>query len=109
MIVDLFPPDGDPSWDEDADSCIGTVVGGFTTVRESPEFGFGALVTNHAEPGSFPGEHHCWLYHSAYDHSGLGWRDLLRVGSVWVDLVTTEQTVFPVAAHAAAPRLAPIS
>ncbi len=36
-------------------------------------------------------EHHCWLYHNLYDHSGLSWEDLLRIGPIEVDLKVTYQ------------------
>ncbi|MEI7611043.1 MAG: hypothetical protein WCJ64_26975, partial [Rhodospirillaceae bacterium] len=101
VTIDLYPTDGDPSWSEDQDNLIGSLVQRLTNVKDAPESGFGALGTNHAEPGHFPGEHHCGLFHSAYDHSGLGWRDLLRVGLVWVDFTTIEQTVMPVVTSAA--------
>ncbi|MEI7610289.1 MAG: hypothetical protein WCJ64_23160 [Rhodospirillaceae bacterium] len=97
LTIDLYPADGDPSWSEDSDNQIGSVVERLTDVKALPEFGFGALGTNHAVPGLFPGERHCWLFHSACCHSGLGWGDLLRVGLVWADFSTIEQTVMPVA------------
>ena len=31
-------------------------------------------------------EHHCWLYHELYDHTGLTWEDLLRVGKIRVSI-----------------------
>lgn len=31
-------------------------------------------------------EHLCWLYHELYDHTGLTWEDLLRVGKIWVTI-----------------------
>ncbi|MEI7610883.1 MAG: hypothetical protein WCJ64_26160 [Rhodospirillaceae bacterium] len=97
LEVGLHPPDGDPSWDDDdVDNRIGELTERLTAVKDSPTFGFGAVQINHAEPGWFPGEHHSWLYHCAYDHSGLGWRELLRVGLLWADLVVTRQSVFRV-------------
>ncbi|MEI7609993.1 MAG: hypothetical protein WCJ64_21635 [Rhodospirillaceae bacterium] len=92
LVVGLHPPDGDPTWDDDVDNRIGELTERLTAVKDSPGFGFGAARTNHAEPGWFPGENHSWLY-----HSGLGWRDLLRVGLLWVDLIVTRQSVFRVA------------
>ena len=97
LTIDLYPADGDPSWSEDTDNLIGSVVERLTDVKALPEFGFGALSTDHAVPGLFPGERHCWLFRSACCHSGLGWGDLLRVGLVWADFATVEQVVLPVA------------
>ena len=55
---------------------------------------------NWASPGEdFPGEHHCWLYHDLYDHTGLDWRDLLRIDMIWVDesrhIVSLDENVPP--------------
>jgi hypothetical protein len=50
----------------------------------------------------FRGQHHCWLYHELYDHDygpgrpQLGFRDLLRIGQIWVDLKVAVQFVEPV-------------
>lgn len=44
----------------------------------------GTLATQHREA-------HCWLYHDLYDHSGVGWQDICRVGRLWVDLKVTYQ------------------
>jgi hypothetical protein len=32
------------------------------------------------------GEHHCWWFHHLYDHTHLGWEDLLRIGHIWGDV-----------------------
>jgi hypothetical protein len=37
------------------------------------------------------GQRHCWLFHCLYDHEGLSWRDLLRIGGVWIDLAVILQ------------------
>ena len=31
-------------------------------------------------------EHHCWLYHCLYDHTGMGWVNILRIGSICIDI-----------------------
>ncbi len=36
-------------------------------------------------------EYHCWLYHCLYDHTDLGWVNLLRIGDIWVDVSVTYQ------------------
>lgn len=36
-------------------------------------------------------EHHCWLYHCLYDHTDLGWANILRIGYVWLDIDMTLQ------------------
>jgi hypothetical protein len=38
-------------------------------------------------------EHHCWLYYSLYDQSDLGWSNILRIGSIWLDVNIEYQKV----------------
>jgi len=38
-------------------------------------------------------EHHCWFYHCLYDHTDLGWVDILRIGSIWVDVAIEYQRI----------------
>jgi hypothetical protein len=42
--------------------------------------------------GRFSGEKHCYLYHQLYDHFHLDWRDLLRIGSLYVEIKIDEQS-----------------
>ena len=39
--------------------------------------------------------HHCWLYHSLYSHTmpRLTFRDMLRIGGMWVDIVVWYQDI----------------
>lgn len=39
------------------------------------------------------GEKHCWLYHCLYDHTKLGWANVLRIGVIWVDINVEYQKV----------------
>jgi hypothetical protein len=38
-------------------------------------------------------EDHCWLYHDLYDHHDLDFKDLLRIGWIWVDIKTIYQYI----------------
>jgi hypothetical protein len=49
------------------------------------------LDADHSEY-SFPGEKHCYLYHQLYGHFHLDWRDLLRIGSLYVEIKIEEQS-----------------
>ncbi len=31
-------------------------------------------------------EHHCWFYHQLYDHTGISWEDILRIGDIRVNI-----------------------
>ncbi|MEI7606414.1 MAG: hypothetical protein WCJ64_03415 [Rhodospirillaceae bacterium] len=94
LNIELFPS-GDIDF-QDSDS-IWEISQPLNNERDPPpDFGFGAVDTNHAEPGKLQEEPQCYLYHQLRDHTGLKLQDLLRVGLVWVDLVVTYQSVHPV-------------
>jgi hypothetical protein len=59
------------------------------------EFGMADGV-NHNEFERWEGhpmreEFHCWLYHCLYDHTHIGWVNMLRIGEVWIDIEFTLQ------------------
>jgi len=52
---------------------------------------------NHNEFQHFPDhplrqQHHCWLFHCLYDHTKLGWINILRIGEMELELVATFST-----------------
>jgi hypothetical protein len=56
-------------------------------------WGFGATHVDHAISFKcFSGEKHCYTYHQLYDHCHLDWRDLLRIGNLYVELKINEQS-----------------
>ncbi|MEI7606416.1 MAG: hypothetical protein WCJ64_03425, partial [Rhodospirillaceae bacterium] len=77
LVVELYPP-GDTDIQGYADDRIGMVTEHLTYVDETPDFGFGAVDTNHAEPGKIQEEPQCWTYHQLRDHEVLKLQDLLR-------------------------------
>jgi hypothetical protein len=95
LRIDLYLHDRDPDWSEDDghDNRLATLIEDLKYTEAVPTFGFGALDTHHAEPGrtEYDGQHHGWLFHHLYDHAGLGWGDLLRIGAVGAELVVTRQ------------------
>jgi hypothetical protein len=41
-------------------------------------------------------EHHCWLFHDLYDHDypdspRLPWKDIMHIGTIWVDIEIMHQ------------------
>jgi hypothetical protein len=34
-------------------------------------------------------EVHCWLYHDLYDHTDIGWANIVRIGEVWINIEYT--------------------
>jgi len=41
-------------------------------------------------------EHHCWLYHCLYDHTELDWSNMLRIGSIWLDINVDFQKIISI-------------
>ena len=91
-----FYPDADDPACYDDDGLIGKLCENLKDIEEKPRFAFGALDHNHALSEIFPSEHHCWLYHCAYDHTRMSWNDLLRVKRIWVDIAATLQEMVPI-------------
>ena len=40
----------------------------------------------HQQDHPMHGEFHCWLFHCLYDHTHIGWANILRIGEVWIDI-----------------------
>lgn len=95
FFITFYLREDDPEYEEDDDNILMEFRQHF--YREShKEWGFGAIHVDHAEPGQdFTGEQHCYLYHQLYDHCGLDWRDLFRIGNLWVDIKIDEQSWLP--------------
>ncbi len=58
------------------------------------EFGVGdGMDHNHVPWENCPikGEHHCWSYHVLSDHAGLDWINILRIGSIRIDITVKYQ------------------
>ena len=77
----------DPEYSENSDNILAELSEHFKS--EYPCRGI-ADGNNHNETQFWDhpmkDEHHCWLYHCLYDHTHLGWIDLLRIGTIWVDI-----------------------
>ena len=101
FVLTYYLREDDPEYDEDDDSIL-MVFEELFSIRNDRldlEWGFGRTNVNHAESRQcFTGECHCYLYHQLYDHCYLDWRDLLRIGSLYVDIKIEEQSgLLPVA------------
>lgn len=93
----------DPGYDEDSDNILVELI---VTV------GFGSLKSGRREWGIADGndhntlhglvkcsmvdEYHCYLYHSLYDHTDLGWINMLRIGMIWVDIKIQYQKFYEI-------------
>ncbi len=70
----------------------------FDATEADHDYGFGLTNIHHCERlENHPGEHHCYLFHQLAEHSGVDWRDLLRIGEIWIDLKIDEQSGFLIA------------
>lgn len=45
----------------------------------------------HWEGHPMKGEHHCWLFHDLYDHSGLTLKQIASIKTIWVDIKPSYQ------------------
>jgi hypothetical protein len=95
FVITYYLREDDPEYEEDDDNILMEFDELFS-IRKNRldlDWGFGATNVNHAVPGRyFTGEQHCYLYHQLYDHCYLDWRDLFRVGGLYVDIKIEEQS-----------------
>lgn len=98
FMLTIYLREDDPEFEDDDDNILIQLNEWF--VREDAVergWGFGATEIDHAMTDVFPMEKHCYLYHQLYDHYFLDWRDLLRIGSLYLDIQIEEQSgVLPV-------------
>ena len=81
--------DSDPAYEEEGyDNILAELTESFY-LNSKFEFGVGD-IENHNEfqyNNNHPlcNEYHCWIYHCLYDHTDLGWVNILRIGKIWLD------------------------
>jgi hypothetical protein len=93
-VITFYLREDDPEYD-DADDNILMQLQSSHFFREAQDrvWGFGATHVDHAISFKcFSGEKHCYTYHQLYDHCHLDWRDLLRIGNLYVELKINEQS-----------------
>jgi len=89
--ISFWLKESDPAFDEDQDNILVVLNEPLKHCHEGDiEYYLGGNV-NHNEFQHWPDhpmkdEFHCWLYHCLYDHTELGWIDILRIGSIWVEI-----------------------
>lgn len=94
FFITFYLREDDPEYEEDDDNILMEIEEGFFRKEQHDRsWGFGATNIDHAEPRQeFSGEQHCYLYHQLYGHRCLDWRDLFRIGSLYVDIKIEEQS-----------------
>ncbi|MEQ1667897.1 MAG: hypothetical protein ABL868_05525 [Sulfuriferula sp.] len=93
FVITFYLQKSDNEYEEDDDNILMELHENvFDCIHTDQEWGFGITNINHCDcPAYFVGEWHCYLYHCLYDHCGLDWLDLLRIGSVCVEIKIDEQ------------------
>lgn len=88
--LEFYLRDDDPEYSEDEDSILVTLrCGDYIGAEDEEDLDYADGPMETFLPGP-----HCYLFHSLYDHitpKNLHWSDLLRIGSVWVDIEVTYQ------------------
>ncbi len=89
-IITFYLKEDDPDYKEDDDNILVelTEYGKGERHKEKDAWGLndGNNHNDLFEEHPMLDEHHCWLYHSLYDHTELGWSNMLRIGSIWLDI-----------------------
>lgn len=92
-VITFYLREDDPEYEEEDDNILCEIHEYvFSKYTGKNDWGFGATNVDHAVFEAFPGELHCYTYHQLYDHSYLDWRDLLRIGSLYVEIKIEEQS-----------------
>jgi len=85
--ISFYLQDDDPDYDEGSDNILVKLWEDIKFEDWAHGIGDGR---NHNEyqhwDHPMKDEHHCWLFHCLYDHTELGWINMLRIGSIWVDI-----------------------
>jgi len=91
LEIAFYLKEDDPSYEEDEDNILETLneyLKGISQIdiktdhRWSSNHNEFLHQTNHPMKDQF----HCWLYHCLYDHTHLNWEDILRIGTIWIDI-----------------------
>ena len=104
LEVSFWLREDDPAFKEDDDNILVTLRESLKRLRH-PEDRWGLddgdnhNIAQYIDGHPMQGESHCWLYHCLYDHTPLGWEDLLRVGHIWVNLSVIYQHTSVVVEH----------
>ena len=80
----------DPAYRDDDDNILATLR---EMLKDCDQDDFGIDdginhndIFQHIDGHPMQEEFHCWLYHCLYDHTNLWFDDMLRIGSIWVDI-----------------------
>ena len=92
FAITFYLREDDPEYDEGEDNILMQIEN--TYLHSDHDFGFGITHINYGPNECFSGEHHCYTYHELYDHYGLDWHDLFRIGDLYFEIKIDEQSGF---------------
>ena len=96
VVMSFFLADDDPCCRDDSDNLLVIMSQDFCESRDIYGIDDGinhnefrgwtkdVLTTNIDHP--MCGDYHCWIFHGLYDHTELQWEEILRIGSIDVDV-----------------------
>ena len=101
LEVECWLREDDPMYREDDDNILVTLTDYLTSLRDPHHMGIADGSNwnefHYQEGHPLQAEFHCWLYHCLYDHTPLTWKDLLRIGHIWVNMPVIHQYAWDVA------------
>lgn len=93
-VITLYLREDDSEYEKDDDNILMQIDNVYIDPeRPDRDWGLGVIDVDHTEPGyCWDDKRHCYLYRQFYFYCDLDWRDLFRVGSLYVDIKIEEQS-----------------
>ncbi len=93
-VITFYLREDDPEHEDEDDNILMEFQSShFVHEERERDWGFGATHIDHAVSViCLAGERHCYTFHQLYDNCPLDWRDLLRIGNLYVELKIDEQS-----------------
>ena len=95
VVLDYYLREDDPAYRDDDDNILAKRCYSLKGVASDGDLWFDDGENHNVFEGwdghPMKDEHHCWLFHDLYDHSyrdssRLPWKDIMRIGTIWVDI-----------------------
>jgi hypothetical protein len=98
LEINCYLKEDDPDYLENEDNIISKLSESLKGISQSKEKNDWRWNANHNEflhwaHHPMNQEDHCWLYHCLYDHSHLSWKNILKVGILWSDIIVQYQYI----------------
>ncbi len=88
LEISFYLKETDPAFDDDRDNILVVLYEDlkYQKYREKLKTGVNHNLFNNRKNHSMSAEFHCWFYHCLYDHTGLGWQNMLRIGHICIEI-----------------------